>query len=542
VRCDVLAMELTFPGGRYHATPWDAHVNEGAVEWPPSPWRLLRALISTWYLKARDDVPEDTLKELVEALSAEPPHYVLPEQLAGAHTRHFMSLRAGNTTKVFDTFLHLADAASVTVLWPGVSLEGGLLSALECLVERLGYLGRAEAWVDARLCDPGEIVPNCRPVDATDGPADAADGELARVLAPVPSADLARWRAAALDERITRALEEKRRRAGNKGKAAEKLSPKEEAALASAFPGSVYEALGATTDVIRKGGWNRPPGSRWVEYTRPRAGARPVASARRASGLLPKVARFAFAGQVLPRLTDAILLADRVREALLRHSDGSPVFLGRDASGSPLSGHEHAFILPEANGRHGRITHVTLFARMGFDERARAALERLHTLWQRGGHDLQLVLLGVGAPEDFAGSRKEAGQCPLLVSSDVWESRTPFIPTRHEKRKRSGQPSLDEAGRVRGSPEHDLIRLLVGQGFPPPTSVELIDHTLLGGKPTRWLSFRSERKRGHGRRASTSGVGFRIAFPQPVQGPVAVGYGSHFGLGCFVPVPGGAGP
>ena len=27
-------LKLTFPSGRYHATPWGRHVNEGAPEWP----------------------------------------------------------------------------------------------------------------------------------------------------------------------------------------------------------------------------------------------------------------------------------------------------------------------------------------------------------------------------------------------------------------------------------------------------------------------------------------------------------------------------
>ena len=58
-------LELRFPAGRYHATPWGRHVNEGAVEWPPSPWRIVRALIATWYLKARD-IPEATIRSLVE--------------------------------------------------------------------------------------------------------------------------------------------------------------------------------------------------------------------------------------------------------------------------------------------------------------------------------------------------------------------------------------------------------------------------------------------------------------------------------------------
>ena len=34
-------LRVRFPAGRYHATPWGNHVNEGQIEWPPSPWRVL---------------------------------------------------------------------------------------------------------------------------------------------------------------------------------------------------------------------------------------------------------------------------------------------------------------------------------------------------------------------------------------------------------------------------------------------------------------------------------------------------------------------
>jgi CRISPR-associated protein Csb2 len=44
-------LALRFPLGRYHATPWDRSANEGTTEWPPSPWRLLRALVATWYTR-----------------------------------------------------------------------------------------------------------------------------------------------------------------------------------------------------------------------------------------------------------------------------------------------------------------------------------------------------------------------------------------------------------------------------------------------------------------------------------------------------------
>ena len=40
-------LTFTFPGKRYHATPWGAPVNEAQVEWPPSPWRVCRALLAT---------------------------------------------------------------------------------------------------------------------------------------------------------------------------------------------------------------------------------------------------------------------------------------------------------------------------------------------------------------------------------------------------------------------------------------------------------------------------------------------------------------
>jgi CRISPR-associated protein Csb2 len=534
----VLGIEFSFPGGRYHATPWDAHVNEGIVEWPPSPWRILRSLIATRHLKAVDEVPEQALYALVESLSAELPSYALPLGAVGFHTRHYMPLFAEKTTKVFDTFLHLPPGERIVVAWPTTTLDPGLSSALACLVERLGYLGRAEAWVEGRLCDASSMDLDCRPF--ADRTLDDDEIDLVRALAPMPPRELARWRAAAVNERVTRALDEKRRKARNRGKAADKLklSPKEVAALESALPRSIYEALNAETDVMRERGWNRPPGSRWVEYARPRPERRPVARSARVTRQLPTVARYALAGKVLPRLTEGVFEAERVRVALLSHSDGAPVFTGRDpTSGDLLAGHRHAFILPEANGHHGNITHITLYARMGFDDCARAALERLRSVWQRSGHDLQLVLLGLGECEDFGGTRTEAGQCAVLATADSWVSRTPFVPTRHPKQRRTGEPKIDEHGLVIGSPEHDLIRLLLEQGFPRPLRVERIPDTDLGGKPTRWLAFRTRRKKGHGRRATVHGVGFRLVFPSPVRGPIAVGYGAHFGLGYFVPAP-----
>lgn len=281
----MLAIEFRFPARRYHATPWDSHVNEGVPEWPPSPWRILRALIATRHLKARDAVQESVLENLIEALATELPQYAIPGQVTGFHTRHYMPLFSETTTKVFDTFVHVPSDSSLIVAWTGVDLDTDQRKALAVLTERLGYLGRAESWVIATLREASSIAINCRIAEPSSGAMDSSprEGELTRLLCPVAPAALTEERNALLSGRRDGALRKKRTRALSRGKDADriKLSPKEEAALASSLPDTAYRALSAGTDVIRKDGWNRPPGSKWVDYLRPRIESSPPQRTRR---------------------------------------------------------------------------------------------------------------------------------------------------------------------------------------------------------------------------------------------------------------------
>ncbi len=58
------------------------------------------------------------------------------------------------------------------------------------------------------------------------------------------------------------------------------------------------------------------------------------------------------------------------------------------------------------------------------------------------------------------------------------------------------------------------------------------------GRPVPWGAFRTVRARGGGRRSTAAGYGFRLEFAEEVRGPIAVGYGAHFGLGTFTPAAG----
>ena len=72
-----LTISIRFLTGRAHLHPWQTHHSEGRVEWPPSPWRLLRAIVAVagrglTSLPYPDDVPpsKPELKAAIELISS----------------------------------------------------------------------------------------------------------------------------------------------------------------------------------------------------------------------------------------------------------------------------------------------------------------------------------------------------------------------------------------------------------------------------------------------------------------------------------------
>ena len=141
----MLTLQLRFPAGRYHATPWGRHVNEGEVAWPPDPWRILRALIATWHHKVKPLKRADsaTLVKLIESLASESPQYRVPPA-NHSHTRHYLpQWKHGATSLVFDAFAVVDRDAPMHVVWPGVVLSQDKRGLLNESLSHPGYLGRA---------------------------------------------------------------------------------------------------------------------------------------------------------------------------------------------------------------------------------------------------------------------------------------------------------------------------------------------------------------------------------------------------------------
>ena len=249
---------LRFPAGRYHATPWGHHVNEGQIEWPPCPWRLLRALIATGYSTQGWTEAPPAGRRLIESLASVLPTFRLP-QVSAAHSRHYMpigELAKGveKTTLVFDTWANVSDD-ELAIRW-GCDLDDETAALLETLVESLGYLGRSESWVAAHVAssefefDKGRIA-----VPHSDGEYRGPDWEQIPLMAPVSQEAYADWRAVKTQAALAEfPLPEGDRKPG-------KTLLKRRANAVAAFPEDLLACLQKDTAWWKKQrNWSQPPG------------------------------------------------------------------------------------------------------------------------------------------------------------------------------------------------------------------------------------------------------------------------------------------
>lgn len=451
---------IRFPWGRYHATPWDRSVNEASVEWPPSTWRLLRALFAVW--KCR--VPELRGELVGEVLAkiAMPPDLHAPRR-AEAHTRHYLPDTSHGTDKVLDPFVVVERNAELLLHWDQ-ALADDERACLVRLCSALPYLGRAESLCSARLLETSENVP-------TDGwISPGAAGDLARppvrLLAPSLPLDL--------------------------------------------------DALTATSRSVRSAGYPKPPGSRWVSYDNVPPAVSPARRQRRARDrrTSPTTVLLGLDAAALPSVHDTAWVGHVARKAALdRHGDWSPTLGGRREAekrpdNPPLLGHRHAHYLALDSDEDRLLDTVAVWAPEGFTANELDALGRIDRLWsgQPDFRPVRVRLLEFGTAEAVLGPQN---------NGMVWQSTTPFVPYRHQKRQTIDAFLAESLQREANARE---IGATVG--------IESL-------VPGDWLGFRRARP---DRSEQGRAFGLRIRFSHPVDGPISLGALSHFGLGQFKPV------
>ncbi|GAB6167476.1 hypothetical protein JCM19992_34760 [Thermostilla marina] len=390
-----LAISIRFLTGRAHLHSWQTHHSEGRVEWPPSQWRLLRALVAVagrgltslpypdfivdpgkkprstkknptpvwpapdyvalpdnWAGECNDEIPLSRLATLLHALSATPTIW-LPKT-AGGHTRQYFPIHKSggvmNTgSTVFDTFAAVRKDQPLLFDWRDIDLSDQQLADLRLLLSRMTYYGRAESWcrAEAHTCSLKDItaqgmspiVPNtthweCRCIEGENGKPpghEYHDYLLERRLAPL----------ADLTKEAIELLSRTKKPNGNKCKASQAKRLKEVLEKeAEQSPGKLLlRCLLRESGQDIKDGLERPIGTRWVHYAVPHAvydvprpRPRPRSRAKEDVNLVRYALNTATIGRaVLPAVTDTLLVADKFRSAVMA--------LSRRPS-SRLSGHQ----------------------------------------------------------------------------------------------------------------------------------------------------------------------------------------------------------
>lgn len=513
-------IRLRFPGGRYHATPWGHHVNEGLVEWPPSPWRLLRALLATGYTRLGwRDVPPIGVS-LLEKLAGVLPRYVLPSATTG-HSRHYMPAPV-TTTLVFDTWACVGDG-ELAITWP-VQLTTDESQLLDRLVGELGYLGRSESWVIGRVSDDASGIEGSCAFPDDGGESPGPGWEQVALLAPEIPALYAAWREKRVKEQEA-ALE-----ASSKGK---KLTAKARAKVAAPYPMDLIGCLGVDTAWLQGHGWSQPPGSRRVLYWR-RADALEVGAVQvpptaprhaRVRSVLLALATPTLGISALPSIVRTYPQARLLHKALARSckalqvsSEATRSLLGKVNGERVDTGHQHAHLLPLDLDDDRHLDHILVWAPAGFDVEAQRVLRGVRKTYMKGGAgELQVTLVGMGDPADLVSQSGPLGVLARTVGpSVVWESATPFLPPRFLKPK--GRNTL--IGQVHAE--------LASRGLRA-REVVVLDREAHLEKRFRHFIVHDDRSRP----PTEVGVALRIVLDAPHKGPLCLGYGSHYGLGRF---------
>ena len=560
----MIAIAFRFLTGRYHATPWGRHVNEGAVEWPPSPWRILRALVATWK-RTLPEVPHGQVEPILHTLADKPPEFRLPPASTG-HTRHYMPLgkttgkEPDKLTLVFDPFVAIASEpglaegtshqpAALIAFWPGASLDNTQRSTLARILKNLNSLGRSESWCEATLLGDD--------VSPTEMPGFGGDVISKPLGNRSPSIDQETIRLLCADpESAFKISPEASKELGKR----KKVRPNQQPPVAH---DPVWDwNLCRETLTLRKQRWSDPPGSRWEQYARPRdcfkIRPKPKRQAKTKTAQPVQIVRYVLDSSVLPLATQTLPVAEAARRALMGaykrvaeqypNDDTDPgtaadrtksqILSGKDRGGTPLEGHRHAYYLPTDEDGDGRLDHLTVYAKDGFGKEEIAAFYRLNLLkpgFDEGDdHPLRVLLIGMGPACEYK---------PYPVKkSKVWVSATPYIATRYAKtrgRDRIDLYSLQARTEFIVTDLRSQIQAVLNNSDQVP-KVKGIQPIQEGGAfkvADRWRPIQFKRSRAKsGDDGNRRLVGaFRIEFEDCVRGPIALGWSNHFGMGLFLP-------
>ena len=253
-----------------------------------------------------------------------------------------------------------------------------------------------------------------------------------------------------------------------------------------------------------------------------------------------EVVRLALFGRSLPTVGDTVRWGDVTRRAAMSRYGRlngrrvSPALSGKDAAGRPLRGHRHTFYLPTDDDGDGCLDHLTLATPAGLDAAELASVASIDGLNPGGGQpSVRASVAAIGAAADFRDA------APILGVSSRWRSLTPYILPRHTRFR--GPRDANGLRQMVDGPEDQVVREVATRWPDGPGLIRV--HRIDPGEPILPMRagggeglppFAFSRQRGSGSNGGGA-FNFILEWPEPVLGPIALGFGCHYGLGLFVP-------
>jgi CRISPR-associated protein Csb2 len=106
-------------------------------------------------------------------------------------------------------------------------------------------------------------------------------------------------------------------------------------------------------------------------------------------------------------------------------------------------------------------------------------------------------------------------------SAAAWSPATPYLHPWHAKRNFG----VDD----------QIRRECAERGLPDPIEIRSIDSIEMRRRERRAIHFHRFRSKRGLRQPDRRGTLVRIRFPEPIEGPHALGFACHYGLGMFRP-------
>jgi len=240
--------------------------------------------------------------------------------------------------------------------------------------------------------------------------------------------------------------------------------------------------------------------------------------------------RFAVTGTVPVKATHGVLLADEAHRLaghqLTRAGLDDPQRQEILGSNGAATDHRHAHWIPLAmpGQEPSSVRYLIVWVPRGLRAEDVAALLSLRKMsGHRGSREDGYNVRGLPPVELlFQAAGSVAQVVPELCGpARRWRSLTPYLPVRHRKRE-----PLEDYLAADVQSELGYRHLPAAAVIPADSEPRL---------PDRWAQGFRRYRMAENMSRSRAGLGLRLEFAEPVDGPLLLGQLSHFGYGIFVP-------